>query len=106
MNITLIPDMQIEPGHQWIVVENTEMGRSLANVLLSGLLKLQPIDGDALLIPHDHVVDARIVTLIDQLAYIRYSAPGLVQMTFEQDLTDLASPQPSPIGRGGHTETG
>ena len=102
--ITLEPDMNIEPGHQLLVLSNDTDGRSLARLLL-GSDDLYPfLDlvektrdhriGQVLRIPHDHNVDRNIVTLIDALAHVRFSAPGLVQLTL--------TPSPSPEGRGGN----
>ncbi len=82
IRIALEPEMGIEPGHQWIVVPDTDEGRTLAQ-LLTGAAPLIQRGGD-LLIPHNTKVDERIVNLIDQLAHARYQAPDLIQMTLRE----------------------
>lgn len=94
--ITTEPDMSIEPGHQVIVMPANTEGIALAKLLTSqdNLLEyLVGVDGgevleigyeDMLHIPHNHVVDQNIVALIDALAHVRFSAPGLVQMTLAE----------------------
>ena len=79
--ITLEPDMSIEPGHQWIVVDASPEGYCLATLLLNNEMEKVRSDGDYLFIAHTHDVDSRIVALIDELAHVRFSAPGMVQMT-------------------------
>lgn len=82
--ITLEPDMNIEPGHQWIVLPADLTGYALADLLLNGSLSKMRTDGASLMIAHDHEVDARIVTLIDELAHVRFLAPNLIQLTMEE----------------------
>jgi len=82
--ITLEPDMNIEPGHQWLVIDNDVAGYCLATLLLNSEMELARSDGDRLFIAHSQDVDRRILTLIDELAYVRFSAPGLVQMTMTE----------------------
>lgn len=82
IRILLEPELSIEPGHQWLVLSDTDEGRALA-ILLTGRLPLVK-RGKDLLIPHDDQVDARIVAWIDQLANARYMAPGLVQLTMAE----------------------
>jgi hypothetical protein len=94
--ITTKPDMSIEPGHQVIVMPANTEGIALAKLLTSqdNLLEyLVGVDGgdvleigyeDMLHIPHNHMVDQNIVKLIDELAHVRFSAPGLVQMIMEE----------------------
>lgn len=74
MDIRIDPDMSIEPGHQVIVLPDTTEGAALA-ILLNE--QERPF---TLTIPHTAGVDQRIVDLINTLAQIRYSAPGLVQL--------------------------
>lgn len=82
ITIGLEPNMSIEPGHQWIVVPDTDEGRALVQIL-TGATPLIQRGGD-LLIPHNADVDERIVNLIDQLAHARYQAPDLIQMTLKE----------------------
>lgn len=94
--ITTEPDMSIEPGHQIIVLPANTEGIALAKLLTSqdNLLEyLVGVDGgevleigyqDMLHIPHNYIVDQNIVKLIDELAHMRFSAPGLVQMTLQE----------------------
>ncbi len=82
INITLEPEMGIEPGHQWIVVPDTDEGRALVQILTDATPLIQR--GGDLLIPHNAKVDERIVNLIDQLAHARYQAPDLIQMTLQE----------------------
>lgn len=89
------PDMNIEPGHQIIVLPANTEGIALAKLLTSqdNLLEyLVGVDGgevleigyqDMLHIPHNYIVDQNIVTLIDQLSHVRFSAPQLLQLTME-----------------------
>lgn len=102
------PDMSVEPGHQWLVLPGTDHGYALAMLLAPHLLPKQDDDGN-LLIPHTHVVDTGILELINTLAHVRFSAPGLVQMTLGEvregrDLT--LTPNPSPEGRGESIDDG
>lgn len=91
MQIDLVPDMSIEPGHQVIKMELAEDSKALS-FLLTGerdvwLLCKNDESADtgvSIHIPHTAEVDARIVELIDQLAHVRFSAPGLVQMTMAE----------------------
>jgi hypothetical protein len=82
VRIILEPELSIVPGHQWLVLSNTDEGRALAALLTGGLPLVKR--GQQLLIAHDAKVDQRIVDLIDQLANARYMAPGLVQMTLTE----------------------
>ena len=83
--ITLEPDMSIEPGHQWMVVDNSVEGYCLATILLDNEMEAAKSDGDRIFIAHTYDVDRRIVALIDELAHVRFSAPGLVQMTLVEE---------------------
>ena len=89
--ITTEPDMNIEPGHQWLVIPDTEDGWALMTLLDVGN---QPTikRGNEIMLAHDYHVDQKIVQLIDELAHVRFSAPGLVQMTLTEDIDpqDLA----------------
>lgn len=80
--IHLETETHIDPGHQWIVVPDTDDGRALVHLLTGG----QPLvhRGDALVFPHDANVDQRLVQLIDQLAHVRFQAPDLVQLTIKE----------------------
>lgn len=82
VRILLESELSIEPGHQWLVLSDTEEGRALAKLLTGGLPLVKR--GQQLLIAHDASVDQRLVELIDQLANARYMAPGLVQMTLTE----------------------
>jgi len=81
VNITLEPDMGIEPGHQWIVVPNNPEGLALADLLIPRGEAPRVYKGEAIHIAHNQAVDQNIVHLIDQLAHVRYQAPDLIQMT-------------------------
>ena len=85
IRIVLEPELSIEPGHQWLVLSDTDEGRALA-VLLMGHLPLVK-RGKQLLVPHDAKVDERIVALINELANARYQSPALVQLTMEESPT-------------------
>lgn len=83
--ITLEPDMSIEPGHQWLVLENGVQD-GIDGFFLAALLNdIAPEDwqfvDNKIRIAHTAEVDRRIVLLIDQLAHVRFSAPGLVQLS-------------------------
>jgi len=84
--ITLEPDPNIEPGHQWLALPYSIEGMELANVLapMDDQLITSTDRGSEILIRHTHAVDQRIVELIDALAHVRFSAPGLVQMRMEE----------------------
>lgn len=81
IEIALEPNMNIEPGHQWLVIPDTRDGRALA-LLLGGLPLVKR--GGSLLVPHSAPVDERILNLIDQLAHVRYQAPDLIQLTLQE----------------------
>ena len=90
--ITTEPDMNIEPGHQWIVLPDTEEGWSL--LTLFGCENQPTIKrGNEILVAHDQQVDQAIVQLIDELAHVRFSAPGLVQMTMTETVAESESPK-------------
>lgn len=80
--ISLEPKPSIEPGQQWIIVPDTDEGRALVQLLTGG----EPFvhRGTDLLVPHDDIVDQRMVQLIDQLAHVRYQAPELIQLTLKE----------------------
>ncbi len=80
--ITLEPDMSIEPGHQWLVLDDSLLGRGLAVLLAGGAVFVRR--GDQLLIPHDAETDKRIVALINELAHARYESPTIVQLTMKE----------------------
>lgn len=82
--ITTKPDMSIEPGHQWLVVDVSAEGYCLAGLLLNNEMEKARSDGEQILIAHTYDVDRRIVALIDELAHVRFSAPDLVQMTLQE----------------------
>lgn len=76
--ITTEPDMNIEPGHQWLVLPDDVEGDALLTLLDGTTPTIKR--GDNILLAHDYEVDQKIVALIDQLAHVRFSAPGLVQL--------------------------
>lgn len=82
MRIVLEPELGIEPGHQWLVLSDTPEGRALAFLLMGGLPFVRR--GKQILVPHNERVDRQLVTLIDELAHVRYQAPDLVQLTMEE----------------------
>ena len=81
--ITLEPDMNIEPGHQWLVLPATEEGRALFQ-LLGGTVENISTRGGEILLAHDYLVDRNIVALINQLAHVRFSAPDMMQLTMAE----------------------
>lgn len=85
--IKLEPDMSIEPGHQWLVMDNDVDGYCLATLLLNNEMEKAKSDGERLFIAHTDDVDRRILALIDQLSHVRFSAPGLIQMTLQESVT-------------------
>jgi len=90
--ITLKPDMSIEPGHQWLVLENGVQD-GIDGFFLAALLNdIAPEDwrfvDNKIQIAHTAEVDRRILLLIDELAHIRFSAPGLVQMTMIETVAE------------------
>jgi hypothetical protein len=65
------------------VIPDTEEGWAL--LALFGCENQPTIKrGNEILVEHDQQVDQAIVKLIDELAHVRFSAPGLVQMTLEE----------------------
>ena len=89
MDIRLDPDMNIEPGHQVIVLPATSKGNLLARLLTEtddATPFVWPLEtsGFEIRIPHTADVDVRIVELIDQLSHVRFSAPGLIQMKMKE----------------------
>jgi len=92
--IKLVPDADIEPGHQWLVLPYTEQSISLC-VLLMGTFQPAFHDGQ-ICVAHTAEVDERLVALIDQLAHVRFSAPGLVQLTLTAAPVAAEEPEPDP----------
>jgi len=86
MDIKLEPDMSIEPGHQVIVLDDSNHGVCLAALLSGDTFSGQEdnVEDDEIRVPHTADVDARIEELIDQLSHVRFSASGLLQMTMEE----------------------
>jgi hypothetical protein len=84
INIGFRPDPDIEPGHQWLVVNDDVHGRALATLLTGGVPLVQ--HGDQILIPHNEQVDRQIMELIDELAHTRFAAPSLVQLTLVENV--------------------
>lgn len=80
--ITTEPDLTIEPGHQFIVVPDSEEGDAILTLLGGDHPTIKR--GDEILLAHDYHVDRVIVQLIDELAQVRFSAPGLVQLTMQE----------------------
>lgn len=78
-SISAIADEAIEPGHQWIVIEDTPDGEALAGLLGGGAAEWQPAEGWR--IPHDYAADARLMAMIDLLTDIRFGAPRMIQLT-------------------------
>ena len=88
IQITFEPDMNIEPGRQWIVLPCNDDGAALAQLLTSdpvedGLLLFDP-ERKTIRVQHNEIVDRNIVELINILAHARFSAPRLVQLTMEE----------------------
>ena len=83
--INLEPDASIEPGHQCIILPYTDEGRALGRLLIGQDPVWSYYDGHVIRIPHDQGVDQAIITLINELADIRYGAPALVQLTLIAD---------------------
>lgn len=81
ITIDLLHNMQIEPGHQEILLPYNEEGQALARLLTGDDFIWRYYDGTVIRIPHDATVDARIVKLVDLLADIRYKAPDMLQLT-------------------------
>jgi len=87
------PDASIEPGHQWLVLPNTPDGTALAWLLMDHPDNVDYQD-DGIRIAHTAGVDQILVELIDQLAHVRFSAPGLVQLTLTA--TPVATEESDP----------
>jgi hypothetical protein len=83
IDIALKPEMSIEPGRQFLVVPNNPEGLALVGLLVPRGEAPQ-VFGEFIYIPHNDSVDQHIVNLIDQLAHVRYQAPGLIQMTLQE----------------------
>jgi hypothetical protein len=77
-------DMSIEPGHQWLIIPVIG-GAYLARLLVgTGASEYCDAITGTYRIPHTAEVDEQIVALINTLAHVRFSAPGLVQLTMEE----------------------
>jgi hypothetical protein len=83
INITLKPEMGIEPGHQFLVVPNNPEGLALVGLLMPRGAAPQIYAGEFIYIPHNNSVDQHILNLIDQLAHARFQSPTLVQLTLQ-----------------------
>ena len=81
VRINVEPDADIEPGHQWLMIENSADGRALARILFGRLPTI--VEGADLIFPHDRAVDRNIVDLINTLAHVRFQSPTLVQLTLQ-----------------------
>ncbi len=85
IHIALDPDATIEPGHQWLAVDDTEEGRALATLLMGpGEVPYKQNGARSIFIPHDATVDKNIVALINELAHVRFQSPELVQLTMKE----------------------
>lgn len=80
------PDLSIEPGHQVLVLPYSEEGCAMARLLTGEHSLSRYLRGEDIQIPHDSMVDARIVDLINTLADIRYQAPQLLQLTMVESV--------------------
>lgn len=92
IQIILEPDMNIEPGRQWIVLRCETLGSdmvdavALAHILMPGVDASDWIgDITSIRIPHTAQVDEAIVELINQLADIRFKSPNIVQLGLTVD---------------------
>lgn len=79
-------DAHVEPGHQILVLPYTEEGRALARLLTGEELILPYYNGREIRVPHNAIVDSRIVALINALADVRYQAPVFVQLTLVESV--------------------
>jgi len=82
--ITLEPDVNVEPGHQWLVLPDDLQGAALA-ILLTGSTVLDQ-RGEQIYVGHTAEVDARLVAVINELAHVRFQSPTLVQLTMQETL--------------------
>lgn len=73
-------DPDIEPGHQYLLISNTPLGRALATILTSAIRPEPAADG-YLNIAHDYQVDENLMLLVNLAAHIRMTAPDMIQLT-------------------------
>lgn len=78
IDMQLVKDENVEPGHQWILLPKTAQGIALAQILTGGFVLLADT---RIRVAHTAEVDRRIVELVNLLAQVRFSAPDLVQLT-------------------------
>jgi hypothetical protein len=81
--IQLESNPSIEPGHQWLKIAPTQAGKALVRLLTGqdDIYEFFVPDLNVYAVPHDHVVDQNMVSVINELAHVRFSAPDLVQLT-------------------------
>jgi hypothetical protein len=73
------PDLEVEPGHQRLLVSNTALGSALATLLTSS--RITPAADGFLYVDHNSVVDEKLIALVDLAAHIRLTAPEMIQIT-------------------------
>ncbi len=85
IEVAVEPDADVETGHQWLLLSIAGGGGQLAALLdpqweERGRAALSP-DGRWARVAHSAQVDERLKRLVDLVAHLRQSAPGLVQLT-------------------------
>ena len=84
-------DMNVDPGHQIIMVGPADNESAAILFALTGVPRLAQdaiIDGDGqswLCAPHDARADARLVALVDLCADLRFTAPHMMQLRLVDD---------------------
>lgn len=87
-SITIVPDPNVEPGHQWLHIPVTPAGHALCRLLLGtdpGPFVFKTEAGELVFrMPHDANVDQHMLDVIHMLAHVRFSAPDLIQLTLTE----------------------
>ncbi|HBD19816.1 MAG TPA: hypothetical protein DC063_06885 [Arenimonas sp.] len=83
MQIKLVDDPDVEPGHQRILISHGFVGHAFGRLLAGNPPPALAVDGGWYIIPHTAEVDERLIALLDLCADIRRQAPGLVQLPLQ-----------------------
>lgn len=84
--IFTVPDDKVEPGHQWIGIDSSDIGAAYVLATLTGS---EPHVGQETAIvegvycrmaEHNQVADERLCNLVDLCADLRFKAPDLIQI--------------------------
>lgn len=73
------PDANVEPGHQKLLISNTPLGRAFV-IVFASIFTPRPDANGYLCIPHDYMMDERLLFMINLAAHVRMTAPEMMQL--------------------------